>query len=232
MTQRFYFHDATTAVAGTLPGGTNIFGEVASVTAVGASTNRTMTGTIGAGQVSIAITTLASTSTQTNWFRRFVSEPIATQTIGDVASITVAYAYSMSSLNSLFRPAALLAVWRPGTGAIVGEVSLALSADVWTETSAGSTVEIASSFVVPTGAGQNNISALNGDILVVELWRNISVQSMGTAYTNTIFYDGTTEGSASNNAGYLDMGSDIAMFSGAAAANPPRTTVYPQILPH
>jgi hypothetical protein len=62
--------------------------------------------------------------------------------------------------------------------------------------------------VVTTGSG---FTAQNGDILVYELWAN-ATQTMSTAYTDTCYYDGAVEDSATDNAAYLLAPVDIPLY--------------------
>jgi hypothetical protein len=112
----------------------------------------------------------------------------------------------------------VLGVWSPGTGALVGNIAdwvgLAQRVNLNSTTEIDATLTN-SSFV-------SSRTASDGDVLVLEVWRDNIAQSMSTAYSNTIFYDGTTEGSATTNAAYLLFANDVAM-SGAAAHIPPHT---------
>jgi hypothetical protein len=197
--QKFYFHDATSTVVGTLPGASTQSATTPNVTATGAGTNRVMDGTIGASQTFAVLTTLAQQTLQSNWFRRFISPPLAAQTIAQPNNNwTVSDAVSESSTNSGGGTAyGCCYVWRPGSGTKVGN----LWDDVTHGVTGSSTTEIATSGTVPSGTG-TSVVCVAGDVLVYELW-SANIQSMSTAYTNTIFYDGTTEGSATTNAAYL-----------------------------
>lgn len=226
MTQKFYLHDATTAVAGTLP--STKIGTSASVgTVAGSATNRVMDATIGVLQTSAALTTVAGTSAQQTWFRRWVSDPVAAQTFGATAAYTASWASSQSSTNSNFNEEWIVAIWRPGTGAIVGRITD--NATVFeTASAAGGTTQTARTATAPI-ANLTDVVALDGDIIVVEHWRDERVQSMATAYTNTVFYDGTTEASTTTCASFIDFGADIPMFS-AAAAQVPYVNPMPPLL--
>src|SRR5689334_3644540 len=100
MTTKFYFHDAATTNTGTLPS-TSTVQQLPSPqqSATGAATNRSMDGTIGPGQTSAAVTTSAVTSTQTSFFRRFLSPPLLAQTIAN-QNLTLSLAASESNANS------------------------------------------------------------------------------------------------------------------------------------
>lgn len=220
--QKFYLHAATTPLTGTLPGATTQSATSPSVTATGASTNRTMDGTIGTSQTSAALTTLANTTAQPSWFRRFLSPALAAQTITAAANTWQLHiAGSVSSTNSNFDAAnGVCYVWRPSTGSLVGKLWDTMNLTF----TMNSATEFASSGNVPTSVG-TSVTCSNGDVLVYELWRGSGGQAMATAYTNTFFYDGTTEDSATSNAAFLLAPADLPLAAAAAALRPKQTIV-------
>lgn len=223
MTQKFYLRDATTSVAGTLPGASSIGTVTATVTVTGATTNRTLSGTIGSAQVSAAATTAAVTTQQRFWFRRFVSDPIAAQTVpGTSATWALHLGMQQSSTSAQFNIGlGPIGVWRPGTGALVGLVRDATGA-VGTGFPA-STVEVAAS--VSSSGINTNVVAADGDVLVIEVWGPTVTQSSAMAFTDTVFYGGTTEDSATSNAAYILAPADITMFAAATALPRPMLQV-------
>jgi hypothetical protein len=220
---RFYFHDATTSDTGTLPGATTIDTTTSpSQTATGASTNRSMDANLGASQTSIALTSLANTSAQPSWFRRFLSAPIGAQTISNAQTVTIACGASESSTNSNFLVNAGVYVWRPsGGGSLVGS----LTPQNWGGPAAAEPSTAETWVTGSVGSESASVTSQDGDVLVVEIWRDSSTQSMSTAYTNTFFYDGTTETSASNAASYIDFSTAIVMSGGGGAPD-----VIPQVM--
>lgn len=203
---RFYMHDAATTNSGTLPGASTISlaHSTPDVTATGASTNRSADGTIGAGQQSGSLSTVATKAEQFNWYRRFLSAPIAAQTISGTQLISCAGAGEQSNTNSSVRFGYSVAVWRPSTGAVVGRIydapgPIGTIGAVTTEATWSS-----------AASNTSDVTAQDGDILVFELWSDQS-QSMATSYTNTAYYDGTTEGSTANNASYVNFANAITM---------------------
>ncbi|MGQ0579354.1 MAG: DUF6701 domain-containing protein [Betaproteobacteria bacterium] len=190
----FYFHDAATPNFGTLPGGTTLSGTTPDVTAAGAGTNRDMNQTIGATQVSQAISTAAITTTQQNWFRRFLSRPLAAQTLPTgVWQIQGGASESATGSNMLVW-GAVIKVWRPSTGTVVATL---LDDPVLGTVEPGTTETNVSKLT----ASINGVAVNDGDILVAELWAQNCCSA--TVSTNTIFYDGTTEGSTTSNAAFL-----------------------------
>jgi hypothetical protein len=214
---KFYLHDATTTDTGTLPGSTDLdTGATPDVTATNASTNRSMDATIGASQVSVAITTLAQISpSQTAWFRRFCSAPLAAQTLGQQQ---VAYhaGYSESNTNTNLFPAFGVYVWRPSTGAIVGTYYAVDTSASLTEAGTSESALGMNSLTSDT----TSQTVLDGDILVCETWRSRRAQGMTTAYTNTFFYDGTTVDSTSSNAAYLELPGGVVMAPASVKPRP------------
>lgn len=140
----------------------------------------------GAAVASVAGLSLASTSHQDNFFTSFSSPPLAA---GEYGGGTWNYQISCSEAsavaNSFF--AFSIYVFRPSTASIVGFIydsDTALGTE-WALTQEWRT----GSF---TGAG---VTAQNGDILVVEVWRH-ATQDKGSAVTQTIYYDGTIDSTA------------------------------------
>jgi hypothetical protein len=150
---------------------------------------------------------------------RWVTSPIAAQTI-DAQSVWVSIAGSVSNTNSGFYAGyPVVGLWRPGSGTLVG---LLVDDPVTQVTNFSSTSELADTI----NTTSTSIVALDGDILVVELWRSAGPQSMSTSYTNTFFYDGTVEDSATDNAAYLGFTNTITMSGGG-----PPVVTPPLLLP-
>jgi hypothetical protein len=100
-------------------------------------------------------------------------------------------------------------VWRPSTGAVVGTVK------TFTGTAAAVITEVGTSETVrhATGITSSAVSALAGDIVVVELW-STHTPGMATAYINTFYYNGTTINTtnlaaATNHASYIEFAETI-----------------------
>jgi hypothetical protein len=203
---KLYFHDVATPDTGTLPGATTLSATTPNVTAATAGTNRDMDQTIGTAQASSALTTLAQTGLQKNWFRRFLSRPLAAQTL-PTGTWSIQGGASESSTNSNVLPwGAVLSVWRPSTGAVV--------ATLLDNTTLGSVEPGTTETNISSTTGSiSGIAVSAGDVLVLELWAQ-NTQGNATARTNTIYYDGTTEGSTASNAAFLQAPGGIS-FSAA-----------------
>ncbi len=219
---KFYFHDATTSDTGTLPGstisvfdGTTLLTSQYGVVATGAGTNRAMDETIGSGQTSIALTTLAQTAQQNNIFRRYCTPPLAAQVISSSFDYTLSLAGSESNGASNLLFDIILSQWRPSTGALVRNWANGGG----TLTTEPGTSQTAVSGTAPGGVGPQTLA--DGDILVLELFGG-NAQSMAIAYTNTAFYDGTTEASSSNCASFLSFSVAFTLYVPSAfiAARP------------
>jgi hypothetical protein len=192
---KFYFHDAASPNLGTLPGAGTTSAVTPSVTAAGAGTNRDMDQTIGTAQANAALDTLAVTTLQRNWFRRFLSRPLAAQTLPTGAWTLQAAASEAAGASNMLVWGAVIKVWRPSTGTVV--------ATLLDNPQLGATEPGTAQTNISTATGSIAGVAVNdGDVLMVELWSQ-NTQTSAQARTNTIFYDGTTEGSTTSNAAFL-----------------------------
>jgi hypothetical protein len=202
--QKFYLHAVNSPVIGTLPpAGASGSSSTPTKIGTGGDTNRLMNGEIGVLQTSVVLTTNASTSAQSGLIGRWISPPLAAGNIL-VSSATspirrISGSHSNSNSNLLFTQD--IYVWRPSSGTRVGELYLQGSANSGVS-SVTSTSETDYSLTLTLGSGFGQ-AVLDNDVLVLEIWRSSNAQSMATAYSNTVFYDGATEGSASDAASYL-----------------------------
>lgn len=215
MTTKLYLHNAANALSGTFPTGEQSPTFTAGWTATGANTLRTMDTTIGVSQASLAGTTLASTSAQTGFLGFFCSPALSgAQTVGG-STFDLLLAVSESNLNANFGPGSFnVYVWRPGTGAKVGTIWDGIASTAL-EPGSASSEQVTGTFNVTA----TSVSAADGDVIVCEVWSSFT-QGMATAYTATIFYDGTTENTTtfavvSNYAAYLSFPETLT-FKGAA----------------
>ena len=199
----WYFHDAATSNTGTLPNSEHSTLTSGGTPPAGNTTQRQMTGTIGAGQVSAAGTTAASTTAQAMLLRMFESPPLAAQVIA-AGTWQLHLGASESNTGSNFSPTVCVYAWRPSTGAVVGTFL-----DHPANATEPGTSETAVSATTLTGSA---VTVANGDILVCELWRASIAQTAATARTNTAYYNGTTADSASSNAAYLRSPLDVAVL--------------------
>jgi len=186
----WYLHDATFSGSGTYPGATSQSATSPGVTVSGASTNRTMDGTKGTGaQTLVAGASLAQTATQNIWFRRFISPPLAAQTIPagtGLTGIAGGFLVSNSNASGVFPSYPVVYIWRPSTGAIVGKLLDTVTA--------GGSVGVGTSETWNISGFQNTsaLAILDGDVLVCELWMH-GTQGMATSYNWSVGYGSTTE---------------------------------------
>jgi hypothetical protein len=219
---KVYLHRAASSNTGTLPA-TNASisataptwtpGQTNSIANTPLLTNFAMDDTISTvAQTSLAYLTDNIQTDQKQPLLRFLSLPIAAQTIPAV-TFGAAFATSHSNANSNFEVVAVLGVWRPGTGALVGYL--------YDFGAAGSTATGTIETTQSSAATASSVTSQDGDILVLELWRNATVQGMSSSYTNTIFYDGTIENSATDDAAVLSAGfATITMYVASTQDTP------------
>ncbi|HEY6966428.1 MAG TPA: DUF6701 domain-containing protein, partial [Burkholderiales bacterium] len=204
---KFYFHDANTPNDGTLPGATTLSATSPNVTSATAETNRDMDQNIGAAQASASLNTLAVTTLQRNWFRRFLSRPLAAQTLPTGIWNIQGGALESNAASNMLLWGAVIKVWRPSTGATVATL---LDNPVLGTVEPGT----AETNVLKATASITGVAVNDGDILVVELWAE-NTQGNATARVNTVFYDGTTEASTTSNAAFLQAPKTISFYRSA-----------------
>ena len=120
-------------------------------------------------------------------------------------------------------------IWRPSTNTVVGHVvESTLTRDSMTLATLSSTVgsapatnntEKVSGGLIATTA----VSALAGDVIIVELWGVVASSTAGTPYTGTVYLDGTTENTTndagvSNYAAYIQFAETLALPNALKAA--------------
>lgn len=214
MATKLYLHNAANDQSGTYPSGEQS-AQTPDWTTAGGATLRKMDTTIGTAQASLAGTTAAVTTLQRGLLGMWTSPPLAgAQTVGrpNLPVFNVADKESNNAAN--FWANSLNAyVWRPSTGAKVGTiVDGAAASKGGTE---GGTSETVTHL---TNLDPVAVSAADGDVIICESW-GVHTQSMATAYTATLYYDGTTENttedaSVSNHASYISF-SETLTFKGS-----------------
>lgn len=205
---KLYFHATASGISGTLPSSEQ--STLTAVTSVDAQTvNRSMNTRIGTAQTSIALTSNATVSAQDYYFTKFVSD-----TLSGISSITAQtwnYAFAATESNASANypvsggPAAVyinVYVWRPSTGAKVGTILDGNTSAFVGEATSGE----ASHFGTFSGSLVSSVS--DGDVIICEIWFRIT-QAAATAYTDTFYFDGTTETNSegsvvSNHASYIE----------------------------
>jgi hypothetical protein len=208
---RLWLSDAACAVAGTLPATNASVSALAPTWTPGATNsvantpllpNKSLVQAVTPGpQQSIAYTTDNVTTAQRQPLLRFISDPLLAQTITWPANVPRSWCISCSNTNTAFSVSIVLAVWRPSTGATVG----IMHDQVAGYSGTAATATPAFSGGTFSSAGFTNLTVQDGDVIVLELWRNNTVQGMATSYTNSIFYNGTSATVTTDAAGYFEF---------------------------
>lgn len=214
MATKFYLRNA--AQSGTLPGSqtmSNTFNPP-TVNLLGTNGGKSLSTSIGSSQTSIAFTTQAVTSPQATAIGSWISPPLAAQTIV-AQKINFSLGASESNASSDFIPSMVVALWRPSTTTVIGRFYDMEDQGLEAGTSESSIT------CNPLAISPGPFSALDGDVIVCEMWRDQTIQGMASAYTNTIFYDGTTEASTTSNAAFINFLTSTLTFYTPPAAGPP-----------
>lgn len=216
---KFYLLDAATPNTGTMPGAAeNMWRTTTNVAAsdvADARTARDATDTPGASNPDIEITVTSSGASgvlESFGYRRFVSRPLAAQTIA-AGTWTFSYARSESNLNHNQSVACHPFVWRPSTGLLVAH--LMVSAMTGTEPTAAGAVEAES----VTNINGLAVAILDGDIVVLDVTTEYN-QAMAVVYTETFSYNGTTEASTTTCASFVTPPSALTLFEEAVIPSP------------
>jgi len=183
MATKFYLRNITAAKTPTTGEKSTALASTQADNASGTEETLSLLPGVGSSQTSIAQTTDASSGAERGYHARFTSEPLLAGTYGS-GTWTIAIAAEESNAASNAFLAASIYFWRPSSSTVVGFIYDATT-QIGTEWNNSETGEVNN----VTGA---NVTISDGDVLVFELWRN-QTQSMATAYTNTIYYDGTTD---------------------------------------
>lgn len=205
---KFYLHDVATPNTGTMPTGAFLNSNDSTGDATGARTARDATDVIGAAQTSSTITATANQLAQLWGHRRFVSRPLAAQTIAFSAGLswTWSWARDENNLNHNLQMRCQIYAWRPSTGLRVGSGAQNLGAG-GTEPTVASTEQAENGTF---GSGQTDVTISDGDILVFEIFSSFT-QSKSSALTDTFYYDGTTEASATSCASFITPNAAITL---------------------
>jgi hypothetical protein len=204
LTTKLYLHRTEITSPGTLPSG-----EQSSLTADAnlfdnedGTENRLMDKSIStAAQTSLTNTSTGDTSSHNYYIARWVS-PQLNQTSVAANTWTVEFAASESNAAANFpvttsaaaRPVCY--VWKPSNGTKYGNI---IDGAGGTVSESGTTQTV----LTYTFSGSAVSSLTAGDaVIVFELWA-IVTQGNTTQRTQTVFYDGTTENSTSNEAAFI-----------------------------
>lgn len=189
---------------------------------------------IGTSQASLVLNSNGTTSLQRYYFTRFVSPPLAAQTL-TAQTWTYNYATVALSTSSAF-PAPTAAsvpvrvvcyVWRPSTTSVYAFILDGNGGNGRATTTERSQV---GTF---TGSGFSGVQ--DGDVICFEVWFEIT-QTNTVATTDTFYYDGTTVNatnffSVSNHASFIETPQNLA-FSVPVTCTPTGKTIYNKTTKH
>jgi hypothetical protein len=213
MATKLYLHNVSNAVSGTFPAGEQSALNTASFTATGANTLKTMDLSLGSVQSTLAGTSLANT-TQQYGFMGFFSSPElkGNQTVGG-GTWTINHAQAESSLNmNFFINIVNIYVWRPSTNTKIGTIKDSTTSLGGLEPSVINTERV-NLFNFTT----SQVSALDGDVIICELW-SVLTQATVASNTATIYFDGTTENTTqdavvTSQASYLNITENLTFYN-------------------
>jgi hypothetical protein len=190
MATKLYLHDNALVLSGTFPTGEQD-AVTADFSATGAATLRELNQVPGAAMANRSASTSATTSAQAGFMGMWATPPLSgAHTLGggaETLAINIGAYESNLSANVDWRAHAY--VWRPSTGAVVGDLcAFATSpSDSALEPTAASSIQVAT-LTLPL----SSVAAADGDVVVVELWASLT-QDAASSYTVSAYYDGSAE---------------------------------------
>jgi hypothetical protein len=212
--QKFYLRDiqAPIGALGTLPSA-SVSARTPTINGLSTAGNRDKAASRskGAAQTSIAVTSSGVTTQQFVAIGQWLSEPLAAQTIG-AGNWTASLAASEANAQANMFGALVVAVYRPSTNSIVGRIVDQPNA----ATSFGLEPGTAETAISGTTIAGSSLTVQDGDILVFEIWSVMTMAST-TARLLTIFFNGTTDASATTNAAFVSAPAAITLFAGSPA---------------
>lgn len=171
--------------------------------ASGTDETRSLLSAIGSAQTSLSKNSDNTTSARDNYLARFTSVGLSAGTYGS-GTWTVALALNEENVQANSFLNCSIYFWRPSNNSVVGYVydSHTNIGSEWANAETGEVNNI-------TGS---NVTIQDNDVLVIEIWRH-ATQGMTTAYTQTVYFDGTTDptdGTATSDAAsYINAPADI-----------------------
>lgn len=242
MTTRFYFHDATSSVSGTLPAATQS-ASTALLNYEAQTVNRSMNTTIGTAQASKTLVNSTTRAARNKFYvTKFISDPINQSGIAantwtynfaaKNSNLTPTDDYPCTDLAGSPIPVITCYVWRPSTGAKVGNIIDASVTGFFDtgnqQTSpAGGTLNEVVEHSTFTGAAVAGAAA--NDVIVFEAWTSAWL-STAASVTLSYFYDGTTANTTeattvSNHASFLETPETITFAGGGGGGSITMTNV-------
>ncbi len=214
MATRLFLHDANSDVSGTLPSTEQSSNSTATYNLASQSLNKKMDTTKGTTQTSLSASVALGLSQSTVYSSKWVSPPLASNVT--IAANTWTINFAAKSGSDPYYPYRMqpnVYIWRPSTGAKVGTIF---------DSNAGA----------PYGSGNVNetskqqtfsgsaVSALAGDVIIVEAWCAAISFSPGT-FSIFFYYDGATETASdgttvTNHASFLETPQNLTFQAGGS----------------
>lgn len=201
------YPDSSAELEAAIPGGSTLSNNRPGADAL--TIHRSLKRTKGASQTSLAVTSQAIATTQTNYFSKFISDPLQGVTSLSANQWTSQIAIAESSLSANFSGIFMAVyVWRPSTNLRVGSLAYG-----WTANGGFAEPGAANSERLFTGNLTSGNSTLvsgvqDGDVIIVEVYAR-TTQVDATSYTTTFYYDGTTEYGSADQTVVSDVASYI-----------------------
>lgn len=230
MATRLYLHQALSGVTGTLPT-TEQSTKTSAFNYEAQTNNRSMNTTIGTAQQTVPMTTVATPTTTdlTCLVTKFISLPLNQTSVAantwtynfavKVSSTTVVRDHPSNATND--RIPACCYVWRPSTGAKVGNIIDGTTAAQYYDVGnfSDQTPTTAQSAEHGTFVG-TGVTCQIGDVIVLEAWVYINTSTSGSA-TYNYYFDGTTVTTTngptvSNHAAFLETPETLSFQAGGA----------------
>jgi len=174
--------------------------------------NLSLSTTKGSSQTSKTISSLIQLTHQDMYPARFSSQSLAAQTFS-AGTWTLALATSESDANAESQTVGSIYVYRPTTASVVGYIydsDTALGVE-YSTTEDGQVVTVSGS----------SVTSQDGDILVFEYWIH-ATQLISLGYTNTLYFDGTTDvvdSTSSDAASYIQAPISITFSTNCSGCN-------------
>jgi hypothetical protein len=230
MATRLYFHAAASAVGGTLPT-TEQSAKTSIADFESQATNRSMDTTIGVAQATLSYANTTNTGANSiRYVSKFVSAPLDQTSIA-LNTWRYNFAAKLSRLiddypcNDTSKKVPICVyVWRPSTGAKVGNIFDTNSTSVYSDLGSFSPSLSTTSETSEDGtfSGSAVAGVQTGDVIIFEVWINVYTRD-SISTTLSWFYDGTVETlttgtTVSDQASFLETPENL-VFAGAGPAS-------------
>lgn len=201
MVTRLYLHAALSTISGTLPAASQSTAHTATGNYESQATNRSMDTTIGTAQTNLDFVRAATSSADPKFYiTTFISQALNQTSIAAntwqwnfaCKNTSTTNCKDYPSNNTDDKIPICCYVWRPSTGAKVGNILDGVTANAYYDTGNGSlqTPSTAECAEDGTFAG-SAVTCQVGDVIVVEAWTYINT-SNSTSTTYSFYFDGTT----------------------------------------